>query len=980
MVITFALTGCDDDNSNDPPEPATSWPADQVAVVVAGDAPAAVLWTADDLRDSLEEATGMSPTRVTSVDDTDLPYLILLGDGDWDCPELIDDQAYAIVEQTYDDREALALCGGGLLGQQYAAYAYLFALGFRFVHPEQTLVPTIDELPPRCPPGLDDTPQTPELEVRGFHSHTQHPLELLEALLTDNPDEAERAQRYVDWLLRNRQNLIQWILLDSIPQQEVLTQAERVISYAHERGLLASAVTSFNEEQQNAHTLINPDDGVDDVEELQAGLEALAGAGFDKIVINIGASEFSETDDVMTVEWMDAAALHLDSIAPGVDVYASNHVPAGLVSETYGVNFYDLPQFAVAEMGTYVHTTMCYGLEGPAPVYGNTDFARQRNFLVDQVDDRNIIYYPESAWWLTFDNAIPLSPAMYFRVRSADLRFIAGVEGVEGHVTFTSGWEWGYWLTDLLIAYQSWQPEMSLEEVLDDLLTPLASEAGDIASRMAESEWTHLIEGRLLPFLTAEDLPTEIGYRAGIVFHELAPAPAEVMAYSEDQLDDLDEQLDDLEGFCEEMEGFTAEWQALPDAMGQTDFDVVTPQAQEEAARRPAVITAAPLLEELRDGTAITAARCRNALANYGALSAARRIALELTTDADPATLLEEAAAQTAEAAVIVEAREQAYRYEPARVSAHEDTDTEGVENATDYPYRVNGRTHVLFFWHRRDQLVAEAVSGSSQQLLVAPQQLLAGESVSVDGTNAGFDEGEDVNVLWGDGDEDSSPTGASALFDHTYETPSQPTLAVSATAEGELVSIELPLSVATHIYSMPSAQFHLVEPDDAFAEIALRPFLPNLQLGLNGGTPAESAPLASLAFDRDLDGLADWGTVIHLPEGMRAGDHLIFENFDVTVPVESSSGRFGTIFLRDALLEFDLTETDAPLDTLTNGRLHTSVRTEELIGLVVATGVFEREGTISLLADIFGFDPADVPEHVEVELSLEGPLIASVE
>jgi hypothetical protein len=968
------LACCGGEGSNR--QPITEWAADQIAIVVSSEAPDALRWAAEDAQGTIDAATGHAPDLVADAGATDAPFLLLVDQGS--CPGGLGPEDYTVQDGEHEGRPSLAFCGGGLLGRQFAVYAYLEALGVRFVHPEQTFVPSLAALPAGLPPELGREVHSPPLEVRGFHEHTQHPLELLEALITDDQNEVERAYRYIDWLVRNRQNLAQWILLDSVPQDEMLTQAQRVIDYAHARGVRVSAVTSFNEEQQNAHVLIDTHDASDDIEDLRAGLDALMTASWDSIVLNIGSSEFSETDDVETVAWMDETARHLGQIAPETLAYTSNHVPAGLLSETYGVSFYDLPRFAVPEMGAYVHTTMCYGLEGPAPVYGNADFSRQRIFLVDQVDDRNIIYYPESAWWLTFDNAIPLFLPVYLRVRAADLGFVGGVDGVQGHVTFSSGREWGYWLTDLAIAHHSWEPSLTLREVLDELLAPIDSRAADIIDRMAESQWSWLVEERLMPFLTAEDLPTEIGYRAGVVFHDLAPGPSEVMAFDPEALDDLSEQLESLEAFCEELDGFAGELAALPDDGDVASFQVMRPTETAGSARQPATIDAEPLLDELRDGAEVTAARCWNALYNYRGLVAARTLALELPTGDDPAALLAQAAEQTARAAEIVGRRETAYRYEPGRTSDHEDTGGAGASNVTDYPYRVYGRTHVLYFWHRRDLLTAEAVGGEGRQLVIGPQQLLVGETITVDATEAGLDEGADVSVTWGDGGEDAAPAGVAALFEHTYAAPSQPVLRVTATAEGEAVSLELPVSAATALFTLPAESFDLIEPADATAEMVLRPFFPTLQLGFNGGSA--EAPEASLGFDRDQDGVVEHGTVVFLPPGERTGDHFTFSGFGLTVPVESASGRLGTIYLQQAVLEFDLAGTATDEDTLSSGTLRTSVRLEELVALIVSTGVLEREGVISILASIFGFEPIDPPDLVQVTLALEGTLLRRIE
>ena len=69
---------------------------------------------------------------------------------------------------------------------------------------------------------------------------------------------------------------------------------------------------------------------------------------------------------------------------------------------------------------------------------------------------RETWYYPESAYWVTFDNSIPLLLLPYLGARWRDIQTVKEI-GIPGHVTFSSGWEWGYWLVDWSIARWSWE-------------------------------------------------------------------------------------------------------------------------------------------------------------------------------------------------------------------------------------------------------------------------------------------------------------------------------------------------------------------------------------------------------------------------------------------------------------------------------------------------------------------------------------------
>lgn len=928
---------------------ARGWDPADIGVVVASEDPG-VTRAAQDLARLLGAATGRTPPVVTDAGDTGRGKLLLVGDGPWECPALIE-EAYQVSRTTFDGRMSLRFCGDAT-GAQYAVYEWLHQIGVRYVHPEQTFVPRLKRIPAALTEGA------PAYELRGFHLHTQHPLELLEAVHEDDAAEVERAYRYVDWLVANRQNVLQWILLDSIPEPEWKAQAARITAYAHSRGVRVFAQTSFTSEQQNAHRLVDPGDEIDDLQQIREGIDSILEAGFDAVVFSLGSSEFSETDPDETIAWMNEAAAH--ALAEhDVPVYMVNHVPAGLFVPEYGVNFFDLPAFADPEVGTFVHTTMFYGLRGPAPVYGNVDFSRQRDFLEDEVGERPIVYFPESAWWLTFDNAMPLFLPIYVERRIDDLNYLATVPGVEGHVTFSSGWEWGYWLTDLAIARGSWEPERTFEPALEELLAPFGDGAVSRVTALALEQRDALLEDALTPFLTGEDVPTEIGYAAGIVFHPLIPTPSSVLAMTADALDDYSESLDDLGAHCTELRANADAWrEEVGD--GLTPHPVMFPL--EGTAPRPArVIDAAPVLEEFRDATEITALRCENALAGQRALVAARRIALRLEPAGDPVALLAEARAATARAQQVVVVREAGYRYEPDRVSS------DSNENATDYDHRVHGRTHRLFFWHYRDDAIQLALDGASRGLSIAPVQFLAGSTVAVDPSLAGFDEGEMLDIDWGDGTTESFVVGTGLVATHVYSTAGQPTMSLEAVASGSPVTLDVKLSSAIAIYSIPRTSVTLTVPASDLAEDAIVAFIPDLEIGVNS---TSGAFVASLARDRDGDGSADTGTVDHLPPGTRTGDDVAIAGMEMELPVESATGRIGTLRIRDADLTWSFTQADA---TLSNGVLAGEVLVSELVAVITATGVVEEEGALNILAAIFEFDPAAPPERVAVELALSG-------
>src|SRR6185503_18193487 len=97
-----------------------------------------------------------------------------------------------------------------------------------------------------------------------------------------------------------------------------------------------------------------------------------------------------------------------------------------------------------------VHTVMYYDLfEDAGGAYHHQDFAEHRAFLFDRLrTGLPVTYKPETAYWVAFDNSVPMYLPLYVRSRWLDLDRIhaqaaaAGHADLAEHVLFSSGWEW----------------------------------------------------------------------------------------------------------------------------------------------------------------------------------------------------------------------------------------------------------------------------------------------------------------------------------------------------------------------------------------------------------------------------------------------------------------------------------------------------------------------------------------------------------
>ena len=79
------------------------------------------------------------------------------------------------------------------------------------------------------------------------------------------------------------------------------------------------------------------------------------------------------------------------------------------------------------------------------------NFDAHREFLLNRIESGEpTAYFPESSYWVAFDNSVPVYLPAYMRSRWLDMDRIRSEAGpLPGHVLFSTGWEWGYWQTDV---------------------------------------------------------------------------------------------------------------------------------------------------------------------------------------------------------------------------------------------------------------------------------------------------------------------------------------------------------------------------------------------------------------------------------------------------------------------------------------------------------------------------------------------------
>ncbi|MFH1027928.1 MAG: hypothetical protein V1791_07995, partial [Pseudomonadota bacterium] len=374
------------------------------------------------------------------------------------------DRSYRWKSGSTNGRTVLRLQARSAEGVACGLYGLLQGkLGFRFHHPRESLIPKYRRWPL---PGQFTFSGRPRFEKTGFHLHTMHPIELTEQILNpDYPNAFEDVARYIDWLARNGQNTMQFVLLRGIDRERWPVHAARMVEYAHRRGVICGVQISLSMLQQQA---------------FQAITLLRLYPSYTRQVDDSLAWLFQAPWDFVSLEpTMGEHLPLLGKLVPEVQTHLERQVAERyhslLLLGTHVIGGADAPREPrLAGSGILVHSVMCYSVtEANAPVYGNRNQCFMLRTAQKEQPRRETWYWPESSYWVGFDTPVPLLLLPYLDARRQDMETMAGL-GLQGHLTFTSGWEWGYWLIDWSIARWSWEYRDAQTVRQSNSLSPLS--------------------------------------------------------------------------------------------------------------------------------------------------------------------------------------------------------------------------------------------------------------------------------------------------------------------------------------------------------------------------------------------------------------------------------------------------------------------------------------------------------------------------
>ncbi len=493
-----------------------------ISVIVANDAP----W-AEALDDfvALTPATGLA---VQLVDRVEPPADDVAGFQ----VAVIDDASIPLegfrLDAIAGTERSFAVHAHDVLGAQYGVADALEQLGLRFRHPFDTLVPGAPALESDTSADLGIVHQ-PQVRVRGLQLHTLHPIESYFAVTVPSPGATDDFHRIVDWLVKNRGNYLQWTPLDNIydPTQYAAWQpfVRELIDYAHARGIRVG----INVELFGASNLQQSFDLIDDasapVAPQIAARVALLTHDLPFDVYDISFGEFSGEDPQSFIDALNAATAEIHALAPAAEVHAVIHVGGNLLVTYMGQTmiYYFLVAFADPSIIADVHTVMYFDLFEPTDgAYQMSDFSPHREYLRQHMcAGQRASYFPEDAYWITFDDAVPLFLPLYVRSRWYDLEQLAlaappPCAPLDEHLVFSSGWEWDYWLHDTTSLRNSYElPASPLESIARQLTPDLGHDVAQIVADLANAQHDALIGQSLDAYMAGRDALDDAGVAIG---------------------------------------------------------------------------------------------------------------------------------------------------------------------------------------------------------------------------------------------------------------------------------------------------------------------------------------------------------------------------------------------------------------------------------------------------------------------------------
>jgi hypothetical protein len=301
---------------------------------------------------------------------------------------------------------------------------------------------------------------------------------------------------------------------------------------------------------------------------------------------------------------------------------------------------------------------------------------------------------------------------------------------MDGQLVFSSGWEWGYWLNDVVAARSAWNPELSestqdgaLRRVLGRFSRVFGGAGSEVVAWVADvalAEQQLLIEGRV-----NGQAPASIEQRNGQAYlqgwetwDDVSKLGAGTLPLKMTQPDKLG--LVDMRNPLHGGPGYSAEVEPLLAEM-ETRFTALA--ARGEALRAKVPARAKDLFDDLADAMRMTALRAKQVHGLYDYVDG-----YWTASSSTRAARLGEARKALDDAQATVKTRETRYRVPSARIAGWRD-------NPTAYEFGYLWSVRSLYYWWRDEGKAVDLPAFPCYLNVINPVDVGFGEGLGTDAT-----------------------------------------------------------------------------------------------------------------------------------------------------------------------------------------------------------------------------------------------------
>ena len=377
-------------------------------------------------------------------------------------------------------------------------------LGFVYLHPEELIVPEFNSVIF----SKDFILEAKSLFAsRGFHLHTLHPIEMTHFLFDMTDEHKNYMKNYITHLVRLGQNTFQFYLLERTNLRKFIPYIIEIIEYAHEKGVRVGVMLSLYRIQQYSYKLLKLSHLHNINEYVKSQIDHLLKAPFDYVVLETPIGEF--LPDLMrlipnTIKKIEDYIIYKKN----VPLYYSKHIVKKdhVIMEPADKT----KQQGSSKANFLFRTVMCFSLlDDPLGAYENEDFSFVYREMEQYKDKRGVYFWPTSAYWVSFDNSVPLFLFPYFRARFTDIQLCKELN-INGHVLFSSGFEWGGFLIELAAASYTWEVKRNGVKLYCDPMGFLKKLIKDerlceVLENIYNSSNEYLLSRKLLAHIAGED-------------------------------------------------------------------------------------------------------------------------------------------------------------------------------------------------------------------------------------------------------------------------------------------------------------------------------------------------------------------------------------------------------------------------------------------------------------------------------------------